>query len=85
MNKGRPNVRIRFKYNVDTGEIEEFIVDDESPARSEEFHDKVAGAISSLLSRNAEIEDAGAVRLPQPEPIPFHTLVPVDEKKTQTE
>ncbi len=58
----RPPVRVRFRYNVDTGEIEEFIVDDNAPDRSEDYHNKVARAFAGQLSGNAEIEDAGRIR-----------------------
>ena len=57
----RPSVRIRFRFDVETGEIE-LIVDDDSPDRSEEYHDKVAEAIASYLARHPDIEDAGAIR-----------------------
>lgn len=57
----RPRVRICFRFNVDTGETE-FIIDDGSPDRSEEYHDNVAQAIASYLARRPEIEDAGAIR-----------------------
>jgi plasmid stabilization system protein ParE len=46
---------------VDTGEIE-FIVDDNAPDRSEDYHDKVAQAIASFLARHPEIADAGHIR-----------------------
>ena len=67
MSGKRPRVRIRFKYNKDTGEIEEFIIDDQAPAASEEYHDKVAHAIAGRLARDPDVEDAGPVRLPQVE------------------
>ncbi|HEX5702662.1 MAG TPA: hypothetical protein VFX97_05550 [Pyrinomonadaceae bacterium] len=57
--KNRPAVRVSFKFNKDTGEIVEFIVDDNSPNASEEFHDRVAKAVSSRLARHPEIVDAG--------------------------
>ncbi len=57
--KKRPRVRVRFKYNMDTGEIEEFIIDDNAPGASENYHDGVAEIIASRLSRNPEFEDAG--------------------------
>ncbi|HEX8772804.1 MAG TPA: hypothetical protein VF735_04305 [Pyrinomonadaceae bacterium] len=66
--KKRPPIRISFKYNKDTGEIEEFIVDDNAPTASETLHNRIAEAISSRLGRRPEIEDAGNVRLPQIEP-----------------
>ncbi len=68
MSEKRPRVRIRFKYNKDTGEIEEFIIDDQAPAASEAYHDDVAHAIAGRLARDPEVEDAGPVRLPQVEP-----------------
>ena len=57
----RPAIRVRFRFNIDTGEID-FIIDDVSPDRSEEYHDKVARAIASYLDRNSDILDAGAIR-----------------------
>jgi hypothetical protein len=58
----RPRVRIRFRYNVDTGTVEEFLVDDNAPDRSESYHDRVADAIASQLIRRPAIEDAGPIR-----------------------
>ena len=57
----RPPIRIRLRFNIDTGDIE-FIIDDISPDRSEEYHNKIAHAIASFLDRNPEIRDAGAIR-----------------------
>ena len=54
----RPPIRIRLRFNIDTGEIE-FIIDDISPDRSEQYHDRIAHAIASFLDRNPEIRDAG--------------------------
>jgi hypothetical protein len=71
--KKRPPIRISFKYNKDTGEIEEFIVDDNAPTASETLHNKIAEAISSRLGRRPEIEDAGNIRLPQMEPRAIET------------
>jgi len=58
----RPPIRVTFKYNKETGEIEEFIIDDNAPSASDEFHDQVAKKISSLLAKNPEISDAGRIR-----------------------
>jgi len=68
MEKKRPPVRIRFKYNVDTGEIEEFIIDDNAVSAGEEYHDKVAKSVAARLGRNPDITDAGPVRLPEAVP-----------------
>lgn len=62
MSNKRPPIRIRFRYNVDTGEIEEFIIDDNAATASEAYHDKVARAIASRLGHNPVIDDAGPVR-----------------------
>ena len=59
MSAKRPPVRIRFKYNVDTGDIEEFTIDDNAPAASEEYHDKIAEGIACRLGRNIDVMDAG--------------------------
>ncbi|MBN2332415.1 MAG: hypothetical protein JXO49_12575 [Deltaproteobacteria bacterium] len=59
MSSQRPKVTIQFKYNMDTGEIEEFIVDDHASAASEQYHDQVAKAVAGRLGRNPEIADAG--------------------------
>ncbi len=63
MSDKRPPIRIRFKYNIDTGEIEDFIIDDNSITASEEYHQDIARQITGLLEKNAEIVDAGGVRL----------------------
>jgi plasmid stabilization system protein ParE len=76
-------VRIRFKYNKDTGEIEEFIIDDQAPAASEAYHDDVAHAIAGRLGRDPEIEDAGPVRLPQVEPEAVDLSVEEDEEEQE--
>ena len=83
MSQKRPRVRIRFKYNKDTGEVEEFIVDDQAPAASEAYHDKVAHAIAGRLARDPDVEDAGPVRLPQIEPQVVE--VPAVEEKEEQE
>ncbi len=59
MSGKRPPVKIKFKYNLETGDIEQFIVDDNAAGASEEYHDRVALAIGDLLAHRSEIEDAG--------------------------
>ena len=61
MSDRRPPIRIRFRFNIETGELE-FIVDDVSPDRSNWYHDRVAQAIAGFLARNPEISDAGSIR-----------------------
>ncbi len=57
----RPPVRVRFRFDVDSGAVE-FIVDDSAPDRSDDYHDKVAEAIGRFLARHPEIADAGHIR-----------------------
>ena len=57
----RPPVRIRFRYNLENGDLE-FIVDDTEPDRSEDYHNKVANTIARFLARNPQIQDAGHIR-----------------------
>jgi len=78
MSKKRPRVRIRFKYNIETGEIDEFIIDDNAPAASEGYHNQVAHAVASRRARRPAIEDAGPVRLPSLEP---QVAQPPEKKK----
>ena len=56
----RKPINIRFRYNKESGEIEELIVDDNSPNASESFHDQIAEAIAQQLGANPVIFDAGA-------------------------
>lgn len=55
-------VTIRFRYNKESGEIEDLIVDDNTPNASEAFHDQVADLIARQLGANATIVDAGPIR-----------------------
>jgi hypothetical protein len=85
MAKKRPPVRIRFKYNVDTGEIEEFIIDDNAPTASEEYHDKIAESIASQLGHEPDIIDAGPLRLPRIEPQPVEGAKEKEEEREKLE
>jgi len=62
MPKDQPPIRVTFKYNIDTGDIEEFIIDDNAASASEDYHNKVADLIALRLGRNPEIKDAGPIR-----------------------
>lgn len=59
MTDQRPKVTVRFKYNLETGEIEEFIIDDHAPSARESYHDQVAQAVAGRLIKNPKIADAG--------------------------
>ena len=62
MNPKAPGIKIKFSYNIDTGEIEQFIIDDQAPTASEDYHDKVANLIAQKLAKNPTIVDAGVIR-----------------------
>jgi len=66
MKKQRPRVTIRFRYNVETGEIEDFIIDDQAATASESYHDQVAQAVAGCLDRQPRISDAGGRHRPAP-------------------
>ena len=59
MTNKRPPVKIKFRFNLETGTIEQFIVDDNAAGASEEYHDRVALAVGDLLARKVEVKDAG--------------------------
>lgn len=80
MDTKRPPVRIHFKYNIDTGDIEEFIIDDNAPAASEDYHDKIAKTIANELGHEPDIIDAGPVRLPQTQP-QIKEISPTEKEK----
>jgi hypothetical protein len=52
-------VRIRLKYNLQTGEVEELLIDDNAPMGTEDYHDEVAQAVARNLVRQPVVEDAG--------------------------
>ncbi len=81
----RPSVKIRFKYNVDTGKIEQLIVDDQAPERSEHYHDKVAEAVAMNLGRRPEIEDAGPRHLLRKEPVTLRALPEEETSEDEAE
>jgi hypothetical protein len=59
---GRKPVTIRFRFNKESGEIEDLIVDDNAPNASEPYHDRVAELIARQLGAKARIQDAGPIR-----------------------
>jgi len=59
MSSKRPPVKIKFRFNLETGTVEQFVVDDNAAGASEEYHDRVALAVGDLLARKVEVKDAG--------------------------
>ncbi|NJP05817.1 MAG: hypothetical protein HC837_09450 [Chloroflexaceae bacterium] len=56
----RRPVTIRFRFNTDTGQIEEFLIDDGDRTASEAYHNRIAQAIAGELFCRPQIVDAGA-------------------------
>ncbi len=54
----RPTVRIRLRYDMESGEFD-LIVDDSAPDMPEAYHDAVAARVAAFLSQNPQIADAG--------------------------
>ena len=75
----RKPVTIRFRFNQDTGQIEEFLIDDGDRTAPEEYHNKIARAIAGRLFRRPEIVDAGEPAVAQ---IPS-TLTPEEIRRQQ--
>jgi hypothetical protein len=55
-------ISIKFRFNKESGEIEDLIVDDNMPNASDSFHDQVAELIASQLGAKPLIRDAGPIR-----------------------
>ncbi|MGB1251010.1 MAG: hypothetical protein ACPG8W_10380 [Candidatus Promineifilaceae bacterium] len=62
MSGKRPPIRIKFRFDTETGMID-LVVDDSAPDQTEAYHDRVAMAVAQLLARNPQISDAGARHL----------------------
>lgn len=59
MSERRP-ITIRFRFNTETGQIEEFLIDDGDRTAPESYHDQIAHMIAGELFRRPQVEDAGA-------------------------
>lgn len=79
----RPPVKITFHYNIQTGEIDDLVVDDNAPHLSEQYHDKIARIFASRLARNPDIQDAGMA--PQPGIIGDRIVEDSKHRETQPE
>ncbi|KPA18888.1 hypothetical protein MHK_000894 [Candidatus Magnetomorum sp. HK-1] len=62
MEKQRPKIKVKFKYNIETGEVEEFIIDDHLPDANEEYHDNIAKIVAENICCQPDIQDAGYIR-----------------------
>lgn len=60
----RKPVTIRFRFNQDTGQIEQFLIDDGDRTAPEAYHNQIARAIAGRLFRRPQVEDAGVESIP---------------------
>jgi len=77
-------VRVRFRYNTETGEVEAFVVEDVGGTRHGREHDAVHDAVTAdvarLIEQNALIEEVSPGQLPVP---PRHVQRPADETNAE--
>ncbi|ACY12832.1 hypothetical protein [Haliangium ochraceum] len=48
--------RVRFRFNKTTGEVEEFLVDDQDRNLPESEHDRIAGEVARMVAVRPHIE-----------------------------
>ncbi len=69
--------RVRFRFNRVTGEVEEFLVDDQDRNLAEAEHDRIATTVGRVLGRHPTLSEVtaapGPVRDPEPESVPTAT------------
>lgn len=81
-------VRVNFRVNTDTGDVEEFLIEDISTEREPEHdavHDRIAHEVGKVVERRPaphEVRGGGASQLTYQ---PDDTLPPLDEREKATE
>lgn len=61
-------VRVRFRLNKLTGEVEEFLVDDQDQNLSEAEHDRIAAEVGRVLARRPLIHEVSSGAVPALDP-----------------
>ena len=64
------SVKVHFRFNKATGEVEEFLVDDADRTLPEAEHERVALAFGRVVARFPELVEVGPEAPPPPEPEP---------------
>jgi hypothetical protein len=67
---------VRFRINKITGEVEEFLVDDQDRTLPEAEHDRIATVVAQTITRNPMIHEVSAAsvsdnQVQQPEDISY--------------
>lgn len=77
--------RVRFVLNKLTGEVEEFIIDDQDRSLPEDEHDRIAREVGALIARNPTLSIAPRTA-PVSRPAPASsTATSQDEDERQPE
>ncbi len=79
----RKPVTIRFRFNQDTGQIEEFLIDDHDRTAPESYHDRIARAIAGQLFRNPQVVDTGATATDVESPPTMSELTPDPQREPE--
>ncbi len=58
--------RVRFRFNRLTGEVEEFLVDDQDRSLPEAEHDRIAAEVGRAVSRRPLVTEAPSGPMQQP-------------------
>ncbi len=73
-------VHVRFRLNKLTGEVEEFLVDDQDRNLSEAEHDRIAAEVARVVTRNPMIRE-----VPPNSNVPSTSRTEQDSAKGDTE
>lgn len=57
---------VRFRFNKVTGEVEEFLVDDQDRNLSEAEHDRIAADVARFVVSNPRVLEVAPSRVTQP-------------------
>lgn len=80
-------LKVRFRFNTVTGEVEEFEVADEGPMRLSEAehnreHDRIAAEVGNVIERNPRVDEVLPGTAPRTQPALSDP--PASEETTET-
>lgn len=80
-------LRVRFRFNAETGEVETFLVEDidgRAPAADHDArHDRAAADVGRVVERHALVEQVPAGTERAPDHAELHTAPPEQEKQDE--
>lgn len=77
------DVRVRFRFNKRTGEVEEFLVDDQDRRLPEHIHDEVALEVGGVVVPFPEIQEVQPVARARVPLQPINRTIEVAETDTR--